>query len=144
MAYAAKADLLNIGFPPQALGTLTDPQINAALQAASDFADTFFRGRYGDQSVPFLAWDTSVTDAVAQIAALRLLRVRGYAPDSTADQRFQKGRDEAVEWLNSVQRQESTPVVTLATNATMFKNPTFSTASVISLASGRTAPTRGW
>lgn len=116
MAYATQADITNLGLPPEALGDLTPTQVSEVLQKTSDFADSFFRARYGQTAVPLQAWDSSVTDAVAQIAAMRLLRLRGYSPDSTADQRFKQASDESIEWLNKVQRQQAHPLVTLAQN----------------------------
>lgn len=144
MAYATSTDLTNLGLPASALATLTPAQISATLQAASDFADTFFRARWGANSVPLLAWDTSVTEAVARIATLRLLRIRGYSPSSTADQRFQLGYDEAVDWLNKVQRQQAHPLVTLAQNAVAPVSPQLISSSVVNLASGKTSGNRGW
>lgn len=144
MAYATPTDLTNVGLPAAALATLTNAQILAALQGASDFADTFFRARFGASSVPFLAWDTAVTEAVAKIAALRLLRIRGYSPTSTADQQFQSSHDDAVEWLNKVQRQQAHPLVTLAQNAVAPVAPLLISSSVVNLSSGRTSGNRGW
>ena len=144
MAYATQADLTNVGLPAAAIVALTNAQITASLQSASDFADTFFRARWGQLAVPLLAWDTSVTEAVARIAALRLLRVRGYSPKSTADQQFQLGYDEAVEWLGKVQRQQAHPLVTLALNATAPISPLLISSSVVNLSTGRSSGNRGW
>lgn len=144
MAYATLTDLTNSGLPAVSLTTLTSQQILAALQAASDFADTFFRARWGQSAVPLVAWDSSVTEAVAKIAALRLLRIRGYSPSSTADQQFQLGHDEAVDWLNKVQRQQAHPLVTLALSSTPILQPTLISSSVVNLASGATRGNRGW
>lgn len=142
--YATPADLTNVGLPAASLTTLTSQQINAVLQTASDFADTFFRARWGQTAVPLLAWDTSVTEAVARIAALRLLRIRGYNPHSTADQRFQQGHDEAVTWLGQVQRQQAHPLVTLAQNAAPPISPLLISSSVANLATGGARSKRGW
>lgn len=144
MAYATSTDLTNVGLPLAALATLTPQQITSALQGASDFADTFFRARYGAASVPFVAWDTSVTEAVAKIAALRLLRIRGYSPSSTADQQFQLSHDDALDWLNKVQRQQAHPLVTLAQAAVAPLAPLLISSSVVNVATGGTSRNRGW
>lgn len=144
MSYASQTDLTTVGLPASALGTLTTQQINGVLQSASDYADTFFRARWGTNAVPLAAWDTSVTLAVAQIAAHWLLRVRGYSPNSTADQRFQQGFEEAVEWLGKVQRQQAHPNVTLASNATKTQQPNLVSTSVVDLSNGATGNNRGW
>lgn len=143
MAYATTTDLTNAGLPAQSIQPLTAAQISAALQGASDFADTFLRARY---TLPLLSWDSSLTEAVAKIAALRLLRIRGYSPTSTADQRFQQGHDEAVAWLNMVQRQQAHPLVvqSASTTTATIAQPTVISTSVVNLVSGRTAGNRGW
>jgi len=142
--YATQADLTNLGVPLAALATLTTQQINAVLLSASDFADTFFRARWGQTAVPLLTWDTAVTMAVARVAALHLLRIRGYNPNSTADQRFQQGYDESVAWFHMVQRQQAHPLVTLANNAQVPISPLLLTYSVTYTATGATKPNRGW
>ena len=144
MPYATQADLTNVGMPAAALGSLTTAQINATLQAASDYADTFFRARWGAGSVPLQQWDTAVTHAVAKIASLWLVRVRGYDPRSTADQRFQQGYDEAVAWLDKVQRQQAHPLVTLKANSVAIQQPTLLSTSVVNLSSGGRSGNRGW
>jgi len=143
-AYASPTDLTNVGCPAAALTTLTNSQILAALESASEFADTFFRARWGSNAVPLLAWDSAVTEAVAKIATLRLLRIRGYSASSTADQRFQLNHDEAVDWLNKVQRQQAHPLVTLAANTTPMLQPKLISSSVVNVATGRTSGNRGW
>lgn len=150
MAYATQSDLTNVGLPSAALGNLTNAQITAELQAASDYADSFFRARWGNDSVPLLTWDTTITRVVAQIAALYLLRVRGYDPRSTADQRFQTAHDEAVAWLEKVQRQQAHPKVTLANEnngpsyASRLQQPNLISTSVVDLSTGARKPNRGW
>lgn len=144
MAYASATDLVNTGLPAVALTTLTGVQISAALQAASDFADTFFRARWGQTAVPLVTWDSSVTEAVAKIAALRLMRIRGYSPTSTADQQFQAGYQDALDWLNKVQRQQAHPLVTLALNQSPPVAPLLITGSVVNLATGAAGRNRGW
>jgi phage gp36-like protein len=145
MAYATQADLLTYGFPSSALGTLTVQQITTQLQSASEFADSFFRARWGATAVPLVAWDSTVTEAVAKIAALRLLKVRGYSPNSTADQQFRQGYDDAIEWLDKVQRQQAHPLVTLAsTGVAGSVQPQVVSSSVVDVSSGRSSGNRGW
>lgn len=154
MAYAVQilgqpGDLTNLGLQGAALGNLTQAQINAELQAASDLADSYFRARWGTAAVPLAKWDSTVTLAVAKIGALYVLRVRGFDPRSTADQRFQKAHDEAIAWLGQVQRQQAHPGVTLANEGTAnppgrLQQPFLVSSSVTDLASGARKPNRGW
>jgi phage gp36-like protein len=146
MAYAAESDLVAVGMPPQSLGQLSPDQINAALQNASDKLDEGFRGRYGDGPSPLLlTWDSSITEAVAQIAAYKLIKVRGYDPDSGADSTFRDGYMDAMQFIDRVQRQQAHPVVTVAgTPLAGAVQPNLISSSVINLANGRRAPQRGW
>ena len=146
MAYAAESDLVAVGMPPQSLGQLSPDQINAALQNASDKLDEGFRGRYGDGPSPLLlTWDSSIIEAVAQIAAYKLIKVRGYDPDSGADSTFRDGYMDAMQFIDRVQRQQAHPVVTVAgTPLAGAVQPNLISSSVINLANGRRAPQRGW
>lgn len=144
MAYAAQTDLTNVGLPSQAIGSMTSQQLNAILQNASDFADTFFAARWGRNNVPLMTWDTAVTEAVAKIAAYRAMVVRGFRAGSNADANLRTGYEDAVDWLNKVQRQQAHPLVTLANGATAPQQPNLVSSSVVSITSGQTAPNRGW
>jgi hypothetical protein len=146
MAYASQADLLTVGMPAQALGQLSPAQIGGALQNASDKLDEGFRGRYGNGPSPLLlTWDSSITEAVAAIAAYKLMKVRGFDPDSGADSTFRDGYNDAMIFIGNVQRQQAHPVVTVAgTPLPGAVQPNLISSSVIDLASGRRAPNRGW
>jgi phage gp36-like protein len=145
MAYAQQPDLITVGFNANVQGTLTLGQINAALQNASDFADGFFRARYGAGSCPVLAWDSSVIEAVAKIAAYRLIVIRGYNPNNSGDVNFRLQFDDAVRWLGMVQRQQAHPNVTPATTSgNGAVQPQVISKSVVNVSNGGTAPNRGW
>jgi hypothetical protein len=70
--------------------------------------------------------------------------IRGLNPASTADQRFKTDYDDAVAWLDKVQRQQAHPLVTLALNASPQIQPSLTTFSVVATATGCTARNRGW
>lgn len=143
--YASITDVQNLGLPTQALTSLSPVQENAILQAASDYADTFFRARWGTQAVPLVAWDSSVTIAVAQIAAYRMMKVRGFRSNAGADNELQKGFDQAVEWLGKVQRQQAHPKVTLLLNGAPGSiQPMLISTSVINVLTGARGTNRGW
>lgn len=149
MPYASQADLTDIGLPVAALGTgvtaVTTAQITKALQDASDFADSFFRARWGQNAVPLLVWDTSVTKHVALVAAYYVMNVRGYFAESEQNKRFRDGYDDACDWFNKVQRQQAHPLVTLATGGAIGQQqPNLISSSVVNLSSGATSGNRGW
>lgn len=148
MAYATQSDLTDAGIPAAALGTgqtaVTTTQITKALQEASDFADGFFRARYGMTAVPFVAWDSTVTKQIAKIAAYYVMGVRGYFSQGDVNEEIRRGYTDAVEWLNKVQRQQAHPLVTLANSATARQEPNLISSSVVNLSSGGSSNNRGW
>lgn len=144
MAYASQTDLTNIGLPAAALGTLTVAQIGAALQNASDRADAAFRARYGNTSVPLVAWDSTITHAVAKLAAYELMVVRGMKPGGPDWELFHSRYQDALDYLDRVQRQQAHPLVTLAAGATANQQPNLVSTSVVDLSSGATSAKRGW
>lgn len=144
MAYATQADLTNVGLPAAALATLSAGQISAVLQAMSDHADAAFRARYGTSAVPLAAWDTTITEAVAKLAAFRLMVIRGMKPGGPDWELFRTGWVDAEAYLDRIQRQQAHPQVTLAGNATAPQQPNLTSTSVIDLSNGATGPNRGW
>lgn len=145
MAYCAGQDLLNLALPIPALSPLVQAQVAAVCQAESDVADGYFRGRWGYSAVPLLAWDTSVTFAVARRAAFSLMRVRGLKPDGADWKLFESVHTEATAWLDKVQRQQAHPLVILANgSAPGGAQPIVISSSVVNLSNGCRAPTRGW
>lgn len=146
MAYAAISDLTTVGMPAQAVGPLAhQATLNAQLQAASDFVDTFLRNRYGTAAVPLLAWDTTITRATAQIAAYYYLTVKGVNPDSQDWRIAQSGYTEAVAYLDRIQRQQANPNVTVAaTGLPGSVQPQLRSSSVVNIANGARARNRGW
>jgi phage gp36-like protein len=144
MAYAQQSDLTNVGLPQTALIDLVPTQINAQLQAASDFMDGFFGNRYGRANVPLVTWDTSVTLNCARITVWYLMTTRGIQAGNPDFEIFRLGYTDAVDWLNKVQRQQLSPLVTLIGGAVAPQQPNLISSSVVSINSGRRAPNRGW
>jgi hypothetical protein len=144
VSYAQQSDLLNVGLPQAALVDLLTPQIAAQLQAGSDFCDTFFAARWGRANVPLATWDSSVTLANARVTVWYLMTTRGIQSGSPDWDIFRTGYTDAVEWLNKVQRQQAHPLVTLAGGGLAPQQPNLVSSSVVSIASGRRAPNRGW
>lgn len=144
--YATVAEFFVYGLPASARGNLADADVSAALVAASGAADSYFRGRYGVDSVPLLAWDTDVTKWVCWIAAYDLLSgPRGYNAAAGADSNIRQRYDDAHVFLAMVQRQALHPSVTPQPAAgTTDIQPLVSSYSVVNLATGGTAARRGW
>jgi phage gp36-like protein len=103
--YATLADLEQCGLPPQALASIQPTVKQAALVKASAYADTFI----GDAvTLPLQApVDPTITDAVCQIAAWRLLCLRGFNPDNPGDAVVRQGYLDARDWLTRVANKQA-------------------------------------
>jgi phage gp36-like protein len=98
--YATEADLQISGLPMPAYGSLSPIQIQGALDRASDFADSFIGDKFTlPLSVPYPG---ALVDAVCQIAAWRLLCLRGFNPDNPGDSVVRQGFLDARDWLTRV------------------------------------------
>ena len=133
--YATLADLANLGFVATAFGQLTNPQVQAQLQAASDYASSKMAARY---SLPLLAWDTSVTQGVAQIATYQCMCLRGFDPANPGDAAARDLWIAAREFFDAVERQHAHPLVTESPMPTNQAQPVYAAPLIIS------NPQQGW
>jgi len=99
MAYATRTDLTRFGLPSGALTGIADATQDAALEAASDVADSYMRSRY---TLPLTGYGDDLKRAVCAIAAWDLLTTRGYDPNSGGDEAVKLRNDAAVSWLKDV------------------------------------------
>lgn len=142
MAYATIADLLIYGMPSQAIGQLTTAQQQGAVDNASAMADSYLRGRY---KLPLTSYGIELTEAVCKIAAYNLLQLRGYNPASGADVNIRIRYDDAIVWLNKVQRQAAHPdIQDSSVGNGQYTAPLVNSFSVISTNSATTGKNRGW
>lgn len=150
MVYAQQSDLFALGLPQAAMGSGSNPSvvpsatIDEALASAASEMDSCFRGRWGMNAVPLLQWDLSVTRCNARMAAYDIMVTRGFSSDADANRDLRKRYDDAIEWLNKVQRQQAHPLVTLATGQPGIQQPNLVSTSVVNVVSGATGPNRGW
>lgn len=142
MAYATINDLLLYGLPQTALGQLTNAQQLAALDNASAVVDSYLRGRY---VLPITNWGIEIIEATVKIAAYNLLQVRGYNPASGADINIRNRYDDAIMFLNKVQRQAAHPNITDSSVGNgQYSAPIVNSVSTISSNSSTTSKNRGW
>ncbi len=130
-SYATPSDLTQFAVNANALVGFTAGQQQAALDAASVLADSKLRGRY---ALPLVTWDVDLRRAVAVIAAYDMLVARGYNPGDGADDNLRARYDDAMKWLDDVERQNTHPNVTPANGQT----PQYDAPKVI------TSTRRGW
>lgn len=109
MAYATAAQLLQLGLPGRALTDVSTADRNAALDAASDLADSYLRSRF---ELPLTAWGDDLRRAVCSVAVYDLLSRRGYNPEQGADDNIRARHDDAVRWLEKVAAGLVSPSVT--------------------------------
>jgi phage gp36-like protein len=144
-SYATLVDLNNYGLPETAFGDLTDVQIQAALDEASDDMDAYLVPRYG---APLTAWPTSITRAACVIATWNLLSLRGFNPNSGSDTSVRMRYDDTIVWLTRIQKQMLSPagiVTTPSPSANpQFLQPGVVTSSATGSAFGNPQRTRGW
>ena len=108
--YATRDDLVTFGgMNAVAIQNIDDAVVNAALDAASETADGYMRGRF---SLPLLAWDQGIKTHTAYIAAYNIITQRGMNPGAGADVTFRMRYEDAVRWFEGVQRQAVHPQVT--------------------------------
>ncbi len=108
-AYATTADLTRFAVNASAFGGISTLDQQAALAAASSYADSKLRGRF---ALPLLAWGDDLRRAVCYIAAYDLLSVRGFNPVAGSDSNLRQRYEDGVKWLDGVERQNIHPDVT--------------------------------
>jgi len=112
--YADLDDLARLGLKRLATAGIPDADLLAALDAASELADSYLRSQY---MLPLLAWGSDLKRHVAMIAAWDVLSAqRGFNPDAPAEQMWLTRYEQAITWLKDVAKglvnpnvQDSTP-----------------------------------
>lgn len=103
--YAKVADVGVHAIQPEAIKSVSAAEQAACCLAATDEADGYLGG---GKTLPLTAWGDDLTMQVAQIAAFRVLKRRGFQPDGS-DDLIVKGRDDAISWLRGVGRGDIEP-----------------------------------
>ena len=140
MGYATLTDLVNVGLPANALGSLTTTQQQEAIDNATDKMNTYFAGRW---PLPLLTWDHSVTAKCGEIAAYKLMCIRGFNPASGADVNFRLRYQDAIKWCEGVRNKAIHPTVTFSDLTPAYAQPSVTTYSMVTTGGGR-GPQRGW
>lgn len=104
-AYITDDDLADMALPSAAMTGITSAQKLKAREAASSVADSYLRGNWG---VPIANPSAALKDAVAAIAAWRLMVRRGFAPEAP-DSNLRTAYEDAIKWLERCQRRECIP-----------------------------------
>lgn len=109
-AYATVADLTNYGvMSTGTFGTLSGPQLQAAIDAANDLADSYLGARY---KLPITVWGKSLTQKVVAVARFELLTQRGFAPEGDHAAAIVEAKKDALKWFEGIADGTINPVVT--------------------------------
>jgi phage gp36-like protein len=134
-SYATPTDFATYGLPAAATANVPAGDIQAAINKASDLADTYLQGQL---VLPLTAWGSALTSAVCEIAACDLMTTRGTNPMAPGDGKLEIRKSEAIAWL-----------VKVSENKASLKPPTYvdSRPNIQQTASGpyvMSRPPRGW
>lgn len=97
-AYATRADLASV----IAAAALAHPSTGTAAQdaqllRASEFADSYLRSQY---TLPLVRWGSDLVHAVCDVAAYRLVCLRGFSPES--DGLYLDNFNASAKWLRDI------------------------------------------
>jgi len=106
--YAALADLTASGITSAAIGSVTQQQQQAQLDAANAKIDSYIGAKF---TLPLVSWGPDLRDAAVAIAAFGIIAFRGFDPEDEGDKVFADRKKEAIAWLEQVAKGEVTPVV---------------------------------
>jgi phage gp36-like protein len=98
-AYLTAAEFSDQSIPNDALNGFPSDRISTALVWASGVADSYLRKRY---TLPLISHGEDLKAAVADIAAYRLLRRRGFRPGSDSNDIIGEAYGAAIEWLREI------------------------------------------
>ena len=147
-AFATLADVLLVGLPTSALGTLTTQSQQACVDWANGAAGSMLAGRFPNINTgggSGWSWDYSVVGYVAAIAWKRILDRRGRNPSTAnADKLIDDNYADAMAWFRGVQDQSIHPQITGGEPAgSTSQGPVMISSSVAWTDSGCRAANRG-
>lgn len=140
--YATIDDLAISGLPPAAFGDLSPIQIQGILDRVSAIADSYMGDKYTLPLQP--PYDPALVDAVCQIAAWRLLVLRGFDPNVPGDEPVEKGYNDARAWLVRVANGQARVAVVQAQPESLQPNVSTAEQRGYGYATGDGIPGGNW
>jgi phage gp36-like protein len=107
--YCDVADLTRFGIRSEALRGISNEEMLAAIDAASDEADGYLGSRY---TLPLVTWESDLRLNVARLAVYTLLIVRGFNSSRSGDEMITAQREVAERWLSAISNGKVVPRVT--------------------------------
>lgn len=99
MAYANRTELTTLAISEAALKNVSVDKQDAALEAASRIADGYLNVRY---QLPLASYGSDLRKAVCDIAALMLMKGRGFNPELADADVLISGQKDAIKWLEGI------------------------------------------
>jgi len=108
--YATVDNLIAMGLTQATAARFGNTAMNAALQAASSFADSYIAAQF---TLPLQTspqgWDMSLTLAVCHISTYYLYTQFGFNPAAPADRLIEERYKMAIGWLTQIREEEIFP-----------------------------------
>ena len=101
------AELLALGLPSDALSSVDVGVRDQHRAAASDFALSHIKKRH---KLPLVSWGSDIRRAVADVASLSIMQVRGFDPSSKSGEEIIRRATMAQDWLRDVAKGIVEPV----------------------------------
>jgi len=100
MAYATYGEFLQFGLRSGVIAGISEPDVVAALAAASSVADGYLRSRF---TLPLLAWGQDLRLNVCKLAQWEVMTgQRGFNPENPGNAIYLERYEQAVRWFEQV------------------------------------------
>lgn len=106
--YVTIEEFHELSIAASAVSNLTAAEKNKILLSESSRADGYLADQF---KLPLVSWDEDLKQAVADRAALRMLRKRGFNPERGVDADVLAAAKEALAWLEGVSAGKIIPQV---------------------------------
>jgi hypothetical protein len=107
-ALAVIADVYAHGLSLVACGNVSVQDQQSMLDARNAYAESKLRGRY---KFPLISWGVDLRMAIGQMTAYDIICRRGFNPAAPGDVNYKLRHDDAVKWLDGVERQNTHPAI---------------------------------
>lgn len=106
-AYAALADLPLTGISAEVIAWFSNGEPQRQLDVANAAIDAVMATRF---VMPLTSWGMDLVGVACDIAAYKLVKLRGFQPDGNGDNgELSKAYDNALEWLDKIRKGQITP-----------------------------------
>lgn len=97
--YAERTHITQFSLPSAALSGISTGDQDAALDAASQVADSYLGAKF---QLPLKTWGDDLRRAVCDVAAWMLIKRRGFSPQAADGGMIREAYDDGLRWLEQV------------------------------------------